>query len=98
MGDLQIHIDYPQIIVNMPGTRLTVTYQLSADKQSLVEHPFWTGDDRSAPISLNEFRKEAWWAARKKAQEVSWISSDALSSFDKRENGLAASAEMLSMG
>ena len=92
MGDLQLHIEYPQIIVNMPGTRLTVTYQLSADGQSLVEHPFWTGDDRNAPILLNEFRSSAWMAAQKKAHEIGWISAD-----NEPHSEAAASAKLFSL-
>ena len=79
MGELEIHIDEPQIIVNAGGTRLTITYQLSPDKRSLVEQPFWTGGDPNAPISLNEFRRNAWLAARTKAHEIGWIPADARS-------------------
>ncbi len=60
MEELKIHIDEPQVIVNVRGTRLTITYQVSPDGQSLVEDPFWTRHDRNAPISLNEFRRSAW--------------------------------------
>jgi hypothetical protein len=94
MGELEIHIDEPQIIVNVRGTRLTITYQLSPDGQSLVEYPFWTGDDRNAPISLNEFRRSAWLAARKRANEIGWISVEATSD-DKPQSGAASSAKFL---
>jgi hypothetical protein len=96
MGELEIHVDEPQIIVNVPGTRLTITYQVSPDGQSLVEHPFWTGEDRNAPISLNEFRRSAWLAAKKRAHEIGWISVVATSS--EPQNGAAASAKLLSLG
>ena len=71
MGDLELHVHDRDIIVNLAGTRLTVTYRLSSDK--LVEHPFWTGEDRNAAMSLEEFRESASQAARKKAQEIGWI-------------------------
>ena len=71
MGELELHVYDRDIIVNLPGTRLTVTYSLSSDR--LVEHPFWTGEDRNAPVSLQEFRESASQAARKKAREIGWI-------------------------
>ena len=72
MTKLELHIYNRQIIVNLPGTRFTITYQLSSGE--LVEHPFWTGDDRQAAISLSDFRKSAWRAACKKAHQMGWIS------------------------
>jgi hypothetical protein len=88
-GELEIHIDEPQIIVNARGTRLTITYQLSSDGQSLVEQPFWTGGDQKAAISLNEFRRTAWLAARRKAHEIGWLKA-ASDSSDDRTLDLAA--------
>ena len=71
MGELELHVCDRDIIVNLPGTRLTVTYSLSSDR--LVEHPFWTGEDRNAPVSLQDFRDSALQTARKKAREIGWI-------------------------
>lgn len=96
MVELEIHIDEPHVIVNVRGTRLTITYHLSADGRSLVEHPFWTGDDRNAPISLSEFRSSAWRAAQKKADEIGWIGADSTSK-DKPQNRAAESAKLLSL-
>jgi hypothetical protein len=73
MSELELHVHDAHIIVNMPETRLTMTYQASAGASGLVEIPLWTGDDRNAPISLNEFRGRAWQAANKKARELGWI-------------------------
>ena len=74
MSELELHVHDAHIIVNMPETRLTMTYQTSAEGASgLVELPLWTGDDRNAPISLNEFRRRAWQAANNKARELGWI-------------------------
>jgi hypothetical protein len=71
MGELELHVDDRDIIVNLAGTRLTITYRVSSD--DIVEHPFWTGEDRNAPISLKEFRESACQAARRKAREIGWI-------------------------
>jgi hypothetical protein len=73
MSELELHVHDALIIVNMPQTRLTMTYQTSAGASGLVELPLWTGDDRNAPISLIEFRRRAWQAANKKARELGWI-------------------------
>jgi hypothetical protein len=88
MVELEIHIDEPQIIVNVKGTRLTMTFQVAPDGQSLVENSFWTRQERNAPISLNEFRRSAWQAAHKKAREIGWISALATSS-DNAQSGAA---------
>jgi hypothetical protein len=96
IGELEVHVDEPHIIVNVRGTRLTISYQLSPDGQSLVEHPFWTGEDRNAPISLNEFRSDAWLAAKKRAKEIGWMVADS-SSDDKPQNGAADTTKLLSL-
>jgi hypothetical protein len=71
MRELELHVHDRDIIVNLPGTRLTITYRVSSEE--LVEHPFWTGQDRNAPISQKEFRESAWQAAYRKACEIGWI-------------------------
>jgi hypothetical protein len=73
MSELELHVRDEQIIVNMPETRLTMTYQASSEVPGLVELPLWTCDDRTAPISVNDFRGRAWQAAEKKARELGWI-------------------------
>ena len=73
MSELELHVQDACIIVNLPETRLTVTYQASSSAPGLVELPLWTRDDGKAPISLNEFRGRASQAANKKARELGWI-------------------------
>ena len=73
MSELELHVRDEQIIVNMPETRLTMAYQASSEVPGLVELPLWTCDDRTAPISVNDFRGRAWQAAEKKARELGWI-------------------------
>ena len=67
MWELELHVEGDQIIVNMTDTRLTITYQLSAEGQ-LQENKFWTVDGRNA-----EFRQRAWEAAHSKARQLDWI-------------------------
>ena len=67
MRELELHIEDHQIIVNMVGTRLSITYQLSSEG-ILEENKFWTvdgGDD--------EFRHKAWQAAHSIARQLAWI-------------------------
>ena len=73
MSELELHVHDEQIIVNMPETRLTMTYQASSEVPGLVELPLWTCEDRTAPISVDDFRGRAWQAANKKARELGWI-------------------------
>ena len=73
MSELELHVRDEQIIVNMPETRLTMTYQASSEVPGLVELPLWTCEDRTAPISVDDFRGRAWQAAKKKARELGWI-------------------------
>jgi hypothetical protein len=73
MSKLEFHVHHTQIIVSMPYTCFRMTYQASLEAPRLVELPFWTRDDRTAPISLTEFRWRAWQAALEKARELGWI-------------------------
>jgi len=73
MSQLELHVHHRQVIVSMPGTCFKMTYQASSDVPRLVELPFWTHDDGTAPISLTEFRWRAWQAAFEKARELGWI-------------------------
>ena len=66
MRELEIHVVDGHIIVNLPLTRLTMTYKKCAS--DLVEDYLWTRDDGS-----NDFRVRAWLAASQKAREIGWI-------------------------
>jgi hypothetical protein len=67
MRELELHVEGRQIIVNMSGTRLTLTFQLSSEGQ-LEENKFWTVDSGDA-----EFRQRARQAAQAKARQLAWI-------------------------
>lgn len=66
MYELQLLVVAGQIIVNMPQTRLTMTYMRAAS--DLVEEPLWTCDEGS-----NDFRTRARHAACHKAREIGWL-------------------------
>jgi len=40
MSQLEIHVHHTQIIVSLPDTRFTMTYQASSEAPRLVELPF----------------------------------------------------------
>jgi hypothetical protein len=42
MTELEVHVVDQDIIVNLPGTRCTITFQMAPDLPSLVEKPEWT--------------------------------------------------------
>ena len=67
MSGLELHVRQGQIIVNMIGTRLTITYELSEDSQ-LAENVFWTRDEGNA-----EFRVKASQAAYLEARQLGWF-------------------------
>jgi hypothetical protein len=66
MNELELRVEDGHIIVNVPRTRLTMTYKRRAS--DLVEEPLWTRDEGS-----NDFRTRARHAACHKAREIGWI-------------------------
>jgi hypothetical protein len=73
MTELEVHVVDQDIIVNLPGTRCTITFQLAPDSPSLIEKPEWTRGDEQAAITLPVFRARAWVAASDRARELGWI-------------------------
>jgi hypothetical protein len=71
--ELEVHVVDQDIIVNLPGTRFTITYTRTPDSPSLIEKGEWTRDDPEAEISINIFRARAFQAAIAKARELGWI-------------------------
>jgi hypothetical protein len=71
--DYEIHVVGDDIIVNLPGTRFTITYWRTTDRRGLEEKPGWARDDGGTSFSMAEFRAEAWQAASKRARELGWI-------------------------
>jgi hypothetical protein len=52
MTELEVHVVDQDIIVNLPGTRCTITFQMAPDSPSLIEKPDWTRGDEQAAITL----------------------------------------------
>ena len=64
----ELHFYGGQIIVNLSGTRLTMTFEVSSREPRLLENKFWTRDDGNA-----EFRMKALEEATMKARELGWL-------------------------
>jgi hypothetical protein len=71
--DLEVHVVGQDIIVNMPGTRFTITFHMAPDSTGLTEKPAWTRGDEEVSIPMQVFRARAWVAAHAKARELGWI-------------------------
>jgi hypothetical protein len=65
---LCVEVDGTSIIVTMPGTDFSVTYQKEIDAPHLVLTHMG-----SATSTNHEFRARAFHAAVEKARELSWI-------------------------
>jgi hypothetical protein len=73
MAGLEVHVVQRDIIVSLPGTRCTITFQMAPDSPILIEKPEWTRGDDEAAITLTVFRARAWVAANERARELGWI-------------------------
>jgi hypothetical protein len=72
MAELEVHVVEADIIVNLPGTRFTITFRKDPASPNLIEQTEWTQADPEAG-SLALFRARAWEAADQKARELGWI-------------------------
>jgi hypothetical protein len=61
------------IIVNLPGTSCSITYQRSSGPTVLVEKREWTRVDDNCPLTLEEFREASCQEALAKAKELGWM-------------------------
>jgi hypothetical protein len=73
MIELEVHVVEQDIIVNLPGTRCTITFQKAPDSPGLFEKQEWTREDPESAIPLHVFRARAWVVANDKARELGWI-------------------------
>lgn len=73
MTELEVHVVEQDIIVNLPGTRFTITFHMAPDSRTLTEKPAWTRGDEETTIPFQVFRARAWVAAKEKARELGWI-------------------------
>jgi hypothetical protein len=69
---LSVEVQGTSIIVTMPGTDFSVTYEKRADTPNLVVTHSWVSPTITLP-AVSEFRARAFQAAVAKARELSWI-------------------------
>jgi hypothetical protein len=72
MDALEIVVVENDIIVNLPGTRFSITFRKDPDSPNLIELPEWTQADPEGG-SLALFRARAWEAPDQKAKELGWF-------------------------
>ena len=72
MAELRVEVQGDSIIVTMPGTDFSVTYEKSADTPHLILTHSWISETVTTPDVLT-FRARASKAAVAKARELGWI-------------------------
>lgn len=72
MADLSVKVQGDSIIVTMPGTDFSVTYEKHADTPHLVLTHSWLSETVTTP-AVAKFRARASKAAVAKARELGWI-------------------------
>jgi hypothetical protein len=72
VAELEVQVVDQDIIVNLPGTRFTITFRKDPESPNLTEQTEWTQADPEGG-SLALFRARAWEAADQKARELGWI-------------------------
>ena len=71
MAELSVEVHGTSIIVRMPGTDLSVTYQKRFATPHLVLTQSWVPAHVASP-TITEFRARAFQAAVAKARELGW--------------------------
>ena len=72
MDDLGVEVQGDSIIVTMPGTDFSVTYEKHADTRHLVLTHSWISEAVTTP-GVSNVRARASKAAVAKARELGWI-------------------------
>jgi hypothetical protein len=72
MDEIGVEVQGDSIIVTMPGTDFSVTYEKHADTPHLVLTHSWISETVTTP-DASKFRARASKAAVAKARELGWI-------------------------
>ena len=73
-GELRIQVVDDELIVSLPESSYGVTYYKPANSPQLLARRIPMEDDPRVPLTLSEFLRHAWWAAKDRARELGWIS------------------------
>ena len=72
MAELRVEVKGDSIIVTMPGTDFSVTYEKSADTHHLMLTHSWISETVTT-LPVSKFRSRAFQAAVDEARELGWI-------------------------
>jgi hypothetical protein len=72
MDEIGVEVQGDSIIVTMPGTDFSVTYEEHADTPHLVLTHSWISETVTTP-DISKFRARASKTAVAKARELGWI-------------------------
>ena len=70
---LKLDVRDDEIIVTLPGTSYSVTYDKSANSPQLFPRNLSVEDDRRSEMTLSDFLARAWTLANERARSLGWI-------------------------
>ena len=73
LADIHLDVSGGDIIVDLPGTRYTVTYHKPVVSPQLLAAYLPGDDDPRTKLTQAEFLARAWRLANEKARELDWI-------------------------
>ena len=73
LADIHLDVRGGDIIVDLPGTRYTVTYHKPAVSPQLLAAYLPGQNDSRTELTQAEFLARAWRLANDKARELDWI-------------------------
>ena len=73
LADIHLDVSGGDIIVDLPGTRYTVTYHRPVVSSQLLAAYLPGEDDPRTKLTQAEFLARAWRLANEKARELDWI-------------------------
>ena len=73
LADIHLDVSGGDIIVDLPGTRYTVTYHRPVVSPQLLAAYLPGEDDPRTKLTQAEFLARAWRLANEKARELDWI-------------------------
>jgi hypothetical protein len=73
LADIHLDVRGGDIIVDLPGTSYSVTYDKPIVALQLLAAYLPADDDARTGLTLAEFRVRAWRLANDKARDLGWI-------------------------
>jgi hypothetical protein len=76
-ADFELHVVGDDIIVNVPGTRFTITFQRTPDKTGIEEKHAWARDEYEQPIQYDRVQDPSM-GSRQEARLCPWLDTPIL--------------------